>query len=75
MLKLHYKYKRKHNIQSKYKSPNDKEKSQKIVIEKEQSKFSIIFVLASQHRSQSVLLDSAVHCPGWFLPMGKTTYA
>ena len=41
----------------------------KIVIEKEQSQFSIIFVLASQYRSHSVLLDNAVSCPRWFLSM------
>ena len=31
------------------------------------SQFSIIFVLASQYRSHSVLLDNAVHRPRWFL--------
>ena len=43
----------------------------KIVIEKEQSQFSIIFVLASQYRSQSVILNSAAHCPKRFLSMGS----
>ena len=33
------------------------------------SQFSIIFVLASQYRSHSVLLDNAVHRPRWFLSM------
>ena len=37
----------------------------------ERSQFSIIFVLASQHRSLSVLLDNAVYCPRLFLSMGS----
>ena len=37
---------------------------------KKQSQLSIIFVLASQHRSHSGLLNSAVKCPKWFLSMG-----
>ena len=35
------------------------------------SQFSIIFVLATQYRSHSVLLASAAHCPRWFLSMGS----
>jgi hypothetical protein len=38
---------------------------------KKQSQFSIIFILASQYRSHSVLLSSAVHCPRWFLSMSE----
>jgi len=37
----------------------------------ERSQFSIIFVLASQYRSHSVLPDNVVHCPRWFLSMGS----
>ena len=40
-------------IRSSHRNSNREEKSQ----------FSIIFVLASQYRSHSVLLDNAVHCP------------
>jgi len=40
-----------------------------MLIEKEQSRFSIIFVLTSQYRSHSLLLNSVVHCPRWFLSM------
>jgi len=38
---------------------------------KKRNQFSIIFVLAPHHRSHSVLLDNAVHCPRWFLSMGS----
>ena len=31
----------------------------------EKSQFSIIFVLASQYRSHTVLLDNALHRPRW----------
>jgi hypothetical protein len=58
-------------MQRKYKSPNDKEWLKKIVIKKEHSQLSIIFVLASQYRSHSVLLNGAAHCPRWFLSMGS----
>jgi hypothetical protein len=36
-------------------------------MEKEQSQFLIIFVLASQYPSHSFLLDNAAHFPKWFL--------
>jgi len=35
---------------------------------KKSSHFSIIPVLSTQYRSQSVLLNSAVHCPNGFCP-------
>jgi len=38
---------------------------------KEQIQFSVFFALTSQYRSHSVLLNSAVHCPRWILPMGS----
>jgi len=38
---------------------------------KKQSQFPVIFILASQYRSHSVLLRSAVHCPRWFLSTGS----
>ena len=49
-------------VRSSHKNSNSKKK---------QSQFSIIFILASQYRSHSVLLSSAVHCPRWFLSMGS----
>ena len=42
--------------------------SRKKVIVKTQIQISIIFIQASQYRSHSVLLSSAVHCPRWFCP-------
>jgi len=41
-----------------------------MVVEKEQRQFPTIFILASQYRSHSVLLNSGVHCLTWFLSMG-----
>ena len=49
-------------VRSSHKNSNSKKK---------QSQFSIIFILPSQYRSHSVLLNSAVHCPRWFLSMGS----
>ena len=49
-------------VRSSHKNSNSKKK---------QSQFSIIFILASQYRSHTVLLSSAVHCPRWFLSMGS----
>ena len=40
-------------VRSRHKNSNSKKK---------QSQFSIIFILASQYRSHSVLLSSAVYC-------------
>jgi hypothetical protein len=59
------------NIHSKYKSPNDKQYSQNVVMKRGQSQFSIICDLASQYRLHSGLLTSAVHCPRCFLSMGS----
>jgi hypothetical protein len=42
-----------------------------IVIRRERSQPSIIFVLVSQDRSHSVPLVNAAHCPRWFLSMGS----
>ena len=49
-------------VRSSHKNSNSKKK---------QSQFSIIFILASQYRSHFVPLNSAVHCPKWFLSMGS----
>ena len=52
-------------VRSSHKNSNSTEK---------QSQFSNIFILATQYRSHSVLLSSAVHCPRWFLSMGKVSF-
>jgi hypothetical protein len=45
-----------------------------IVIRRKCSQFSIIFILASQYRSHSVLLVNAAHCPRGFLSMGSRKF-
>jgi hypothetical protein len=42
-----------------------------IVIRRERSQPSTIFVLASQYRSHSVPLVNVAQCPRWFLSMGS----
>jgi hypothetical protein len=42
-----------------------------VVISREYSQFSNIFVLASQYRSHSAPLVNAAHCPRWFLSIGS----
>ena len=56
MLKLHHKYERKEIFKVNIRVPMIMSSHKKIVIEKEHSQFFIIFVLATQYRSLSVLL-------------------